>query len=53
VFDAMRAQQQKDLVGLVSDGQQIIARKSGHEVPASEPKVVVTGIETVLDAMEN
>lgn len=48
VFNRLRAAQQKDLVSLVTDGTQVIARKSGHEVPQSEPEIVVTGIETVL-----
>ncbi|MGH3473578.1 MAG: alpha/beta fold hydrolase [Aeromicrobium sp.] len=48
VFDRLRAAQQKDLAGRVSDGTQIIAKESGHEVPSSAPEVVVQGIETVL-----
>jgi pimeloyl-ACP methyl ester carboxylesterase len=48
VFNPLRAAQQRDLVGLVSDGTQIIAKQSGHDVPSSEPKIVVKGIETVL-----
>jgi pimeloyl-ACP methyl ester carboxylesterase len=48
VFNRLRAAQQKDLVGLVPDGTQVIAKQSGHDVPLSEPKVVVAGIETVL-----
>jgi pimeloyl-ACP methyl ester carboxylesterase len=48
VFDRLRAAEQKDLVGLTSDGTQLIAEKSGHEVPLHEPDVVVKGIETVL-----
>ena len=48
VFDRLRAAQQKDLVSRVSDGTQIIAEESGHEVPSSEPEVVVQGIESVL-----
>ena len=48
VFNRLRAAQQKDLVSLVSDGTQVIAKQSGHEVPASEPQVVVKAIKTVL-----
>ena len=48
VFNRLRAAQQKDLAGRVSDGTQVIAKQSGHEVPASEPEVVVKGIGTVL-----
>jgi pimeloyl-ACP methyl ester carboxylesterase len=48
VFDGLRAAEQKDLVSLSSHGTQLIARKSGHEVPLSEPDVVVKGIEIVL-----
>ena len=48
VFDRLRAAEQKDLVGRVSDGTQIVAKNSGHEVPSTEPTVVVKGIEAVL-----
>jgi pimeloyl-ACP methyl ester carboxylesterase len=48
VFNRLRAAQQKDLVGLSSNGTQVIARKSGHDVPLSEPEVVARGIGTVL-----
>jgi pimeloyl-ACP methyl ester carboxylesterase len=48
VFNRLRAAQQKDLVGLTSDGTQLIAEKSGHDVPLSEPDVIVKGIEMVL-----
>lgn len=48
VFNRLRAAQQKDLVGLVSDGTQVVAKQSGHEVPSSEPDVVVKAIESVL-----
>jgi pimeloyl-ACP methyl ester carboxylesterase len=52
VFDRLRAAEQKDLVGLVSDGTQVIAKQSGHDVPASEPELVVTGVETVLGKVD-
>lgn len=48
VFNRLRAAQQKDLVGRVSDGAQMIAKQSGHEVPASDPQIIVKGIENVL-----
>ena len=48
VFDQLRAAQQKDLVGLVPDGTQLMAEQSGHEVPSSEPGIVVKGISAVL-----
>ncbi|MGI9083837.1 MAG: alpha/beta fold hydrolase [Aeromicrobium sp.] len=48
VFDRLRADQQKDLVGRVSDGTQLIASESGHDVPQSEPAVVIKGIQAVL-----
>ena len=48
VFNRLRAAQQKDLADSVRDGTQVIAEQSGHEVPMSEPEIVVKGIETVL-----
>jgi len=48
VFNRLRAAQQKDLADSVPDGTQVIAEQSGHEVPMSEPEIVVKGIENVL-----
>jgi len=48
VFNRLRAAQQKDLVDRVSDGSQVIAKQSAHDVPASDPQIIVKGIETVL-----
>ena len=48
VFNRLRAAQQKDLVSLSSDGTQVIAKQSAHQVPASDPQIIVKGIETVL-----
>ena len=48
VFDRLRARQQKDLVGLTSHGTQLIAKNSGHDVPLSQPGLVVEAIERVL-----
>jgi pimeloyl-ACP methyl ester carboxylesterase len=48
VFDRLRDGQQKDLVGLTSHGTQLIAEDSGHDVPLSQPGLVVEGIERVL-----
>jgi pimeloyl-ACP methyl ester carboxylesterase len=53
VFDRLRAAQQKDLAGLTSHGTQLIARKSGHDVPLSEPGLVVEGIERVLSEVRS
>jgi pimeloyl-ACP methyl ester carboxylesterase len=48
VFNRLRADQQKDLVGRVSDGTQVIAKQSAHQIPASDPEIIVKGIKTVL-----
>jgi pimeloyl-ACP methyl ester carboxylesterase len=48
VFNRLRATQQKDLVGLVPDGTQVIAKQSGHQVPASDPEIIVKGVASVL-----
>ncbi len=48
VFNRLRAAQQTDLASLVTDGTQVIARKSGHDVPQGQPEIIVKGIETVL-----
>lgn len=52
IFNRLRAAQQKDLVDRVSDGTQVIAEKSAHDVPASDPQTVVQGIEAVLAKVE-
>jgi pimeloyl-ACP methyl ester carboxylesterase len=48
LFDKLRAQQQESLTALVSDGTQVIAKFSGHDVPTEQPATVVDAIETVL-----
>ena len=48
LFDRLRAQQQRQLAGLVPGGEQVIAEHSGHNVPQEQPEVVITAIETVL-----
>ncbi len=39
---------QKDLVGLSSNSQQIIATRSGHNIPIDQPDLVVAAIQQVL-----
>jgi pimeloyl-ACP methyl ester carboxylesterase len=51
LFDRLRAQQQADLASLVPGGRQIIAKDSGHDVPAQQPQAIVDAIKTVLDAV--
>jgi hypothetical protein len=48
LFDKLRAQQQESLTTLVSDGSQVIAKSSGHDVPTEQPVIVVGAIQTVL-----
>jgi pimeloyl-ACP methyl ester carboxylesterase len=47
-FDRLRALQQRQLVGLVPGGEQVIADHSGHNVPQEQPDVIIDAIETVL-----
>jgi pimeloyl-ACP methyl ester carboxylesterase len=51
VFDRLRASQQKDLAASVPGGKQVIADKSGHDVPHEQPEIVVSAISTVLAAL--
>jgi hypothetical protein len=48
VFDRLRTRQQADLVKMVPGGEQVIARRSGHEVPVEQPHVVIDAIHSVL-----
>ena len=52
VFNRLRAAQQKDLAASVTDGTQLIARSSGHEVPSTQPEVIVKGVLLVLAKLE-
>ena len=51
VFDRLRAQQQEDLATSVPGGTQVIADRSGHDVPHEQPEIVVSAISTVLGAV--
>jgi pimeloyl-ACP methyl ester carboxylesterase len=51
VFDRLRAQQQHDLATSVPGGTQVMADRSGHDVPHEQPEIVVSAISTVLDAL--
>ena len=48
MFDALRADQQADLVTLTSQGTQVIADNSRHHVPSEQPGVIVEAVATVL-----
>ena len=50
VFDKLHDDLQKDLVGLIPGGRQVIATKSAHDIPATEPELIVQAINSVLDA---
>lgn len=47
-FDALRAEQQADLVTFTSRGRQIVAEDSGHHVPSEQPEVIIEAIRSVL-----
>jgi pimeloyl-ACP methyl ester carboxylesterase len=51
VFNGLRAQQQRDLATSVPGGTQVMADKSGHDVPHDQPEIVVSAISKVLDAL--
>lgn len=51
-FDALRAEQQADLVTITSQGSQVVADNSGHHVPSQEPGVIIEAVESVLAAID-
>lgn len=51
LFDRIRADHQKDLVGKIPGGLQVIAERSTHQVPSQEPEVVVGAVEQVLERL--
>lgn len=51
VFDRLRAQQQRDLATSVPGGTQVMAERSGHDVPHEQPEIVISAISTVLGAV--
>ena len=52
-FDALRAAQQADLVTCVTNGCQLTAEDSAHQVPSQQPEIIVTAVESVLSAVES
>jgi len=48
VFDKLSADLQADLVKLIPGGRQVIATKSGHEIPRDQPELIVDAIVAVL-----
>ena len=52
-FDALRAAQQADLVTRVTNGCQMIADNSAHDVPSQQPEIIVTAVDSVLSAVES
>ncbi|MBA2570575.1 MAG: alpha/beta hydrolase [Chloroflexi bacterium] len=50
IFDALRAEQQEELAGLVPGGRQVIAEESGHHVPAEQPAVIIEAVRSVIMA---
>lgn len=50
IFNKLRAEQQKSLTTLVSDGTQLIA-SGGHELPADDPATIIKAIEQVLSKL--
>jgi predicted alpha/beta hydrolase family esterase len=51
LFNRLRAQQQRDLAASVPGGTQVMADRSGHDVPHEQPEIVVSAISTVLGAL--
>ena len=52
-FDALRAAQQADLATRVTNGCQMTADNSAHQVPSQQPEIIVTAVESVLSAVES
>ncbi len=44
LFDRLRAQQQEDLASLVPGGRQVFAEEGQHDVPGTQPELVVDAI---------
>ena len=53
VMPQLHRELQADLVGLVPNGRQVIAERSGHYVHQGEPELVVEAIRDVVDAVRN
>lgn len=47
-FDKLSADLEKDLVTFIPGGRQVIATKSGHDIPRDEPEAIVDAILSVL-----
>ncbi len=53
VMPQVHRELQADLAGLVPNGRQVIAERSGHYVHRTEPELVLEAIRQVVEAVRN